>query len=560
MRQLRLLPAVLALSLLIGCGDKQPPATTSPGGGLDSGGITPITPVEPPSSDPSDFNPPGDDFEPPLEEPGEEPLEEPLEEPGEEPSEEPSEEPEPEPTPEPEPVIAAPTAVVSSSIGLTGFTLGWTGPDNAIAYQIYLNNELKLSNVNGKTMALTGLEQGTEYSVEITALTEAGEESARSTALTVTTRLIAMPADLAESELDHDSVKLSWTAAEGASTYNLYLNGSKTQEGLTGTSYTLTGLTPETSYTVELSAVTSEGESAKTEALSLSTPKAPDPFGNERIGFLDMSALESGDGLDVKNGHAFVGHFVAGGIFSTHKRYVRDMNMSNGSTNNIEISTQGTTKVIGVATNAAVIWAGIDQFDKDGWNLYKFNISGQRLLRYKIGEDGTILSDIAVDSATGLVYAASRTHKRVVKFNEVTSDAIYDFSGLTNIDPLGLAVDSAGNVYTYDGISKKLIKFAGSDGSRLLEFGPTGLNNTGEIFTAVKDVAVDPRNGDIYITGNASNGARISRFNKDGNFLRSFKDGDLSDPLKLTVDADGKIYVLDASKKGVLVFTPGITP
>ncbi|MEZ0373989.1 MAG: hypothetical protein ACAI44_33170, partial [Candidatus Sericytochromatia bacterium] len=60
--------------------------------------------------------------------------------------------------------------------------------------------------------------------------------------------------------------------------------------------------------------------------------------------------------------------------------------------------------------------------------------------------------------------------------------------------------------------------------------------------------------------GNAGGTVKIFRYSAQGNFLRSFKDNDLKDPRKLTVDADGKVYVIDYTQKGVMVFSAGETP
>lgn len=565
MRKTRLLVTGFALTLLAGCGDKQPPSTTDPGSGLNNPST--ITPIETPSAAPS-FNP-NDQFDPGTQtdpgaqtDPGTQtdPAE-PTPDPNAEPTADPAASASAEPTPTPTPAIDPPTGVASSAIGLTGFTLGWTAASKAVSYKIYFDGALKAENIQSTSYIITGLEQGKAYSVTVSAVDDKNNESAQTEAVSVSTTSISVPTNLAQSELVYNGAKLTWSAASSATSYSVYVNGSKVADSITATTYTLTDLNPETDYSVTVTASTSEGESVKSEAVTFTTPKKPDPYGNERLGFLNMGALENADGLDVKNGHAYVGYLVIGSNFlTTNKRYVRDLNVTSGVTNDVTVSTQGTTKVAGVAINAAVIWAGIDQFDKDGYNLYKYNLSGQLLKRSKIGVSGEILSDIAVDAATGLVYLASRTHKSIIKFNEVSSDAVYGFSGTTNIDPLGLAVDSEGDVYTFDSITQKVIKFSKTDSSRLLEFGPKGINNGGEIYTAVSDVAVDPRNGDIYVAANASGTIKISRYDSAGNFIRSFSDKDLTDPHKLTVDADGKIYVVDASKKGVLVFTPGTKP
>lgn len=565
MRKPQILLSALTLSLLVACGDKLPPTDpgASPGGSdLGSGSITPIVPVTPsiePSFDPNDNIEPTDE---PIEEPTEEPLEEPTEEPTEEPSVEPSPEPTPEPTPTPI-IIEAPTGVTSSNIGLTSFQVNWSGPANANVYRIYLDGVLKTDNITGNSMTLSGLEQGKDYSVEITAVTSASEESAKSTALTVTTKVIAVPTNLAASDIDANSAKITWDAAAEADSYTIYVNGTKVEDDITTTSFELTDLDPETTYAVTVTTENELGESVKSEALSVVTPNA---YGNVRLGFLNMNAIDNPDGLDIKNGHAYVGYYkyTDGFLSDSYERFIRDLNMASGQVKDTLVS-EGNPEdsdvyITGMAINAAVIWTTLESLDEDGWNLYKFNINGQRLQRYKIGDGGTLLSDLAVDASNGLVYIASRTHKNIVKFNEVTQEAQYSFTGAVNIDPIGLAIDTDGQVYTFDTISRKIIKFSKTDGSRLLEFGPTGTNNGGENFTAVTDLAVDPRNGDIYITGNASGQVKVFRFDKDGKFIRSFKDADLTNPRKMWVDADGKVYVIDATKKGVLAFSAGTTP
>ncbi len=666
MRKRNLVIPALALSFLISCGDKQPPTspTTPGGGGLTSGGITPIEPLggDAGFTDPgldTGFDPAGDDFvdaplpedqipvdppidgeipvEPPID--GEIPVDPPID--GEMPvdppidGEIPVDPPVDGEVPVEEPVATVPADVTSTDITPTSFKAKWTAVSGATAYKIYVDDveygtgttttytidsrqpdtsysvaisaitaegeSAKSSTINVKTGAvgaptsvtssavtttsfkvswasvstatsykvfLNGSEKGTTdttsysfadltpnttYSVTLSAITPSGE-SVQSAAKSVKTSAIGAPSSLSASNVTANSASVSWSSVASATSYKLYLDGALKDGNVTSPNYNLTNLTGETTYSVTVSAVTPAGESTKSSPLSITTI---DAFGNKKLGFLNMSAIESADGLDVQNGHAYVGHFTEG--FFKNSRYVRDLNIATGTKNDITISERGTRKVIGVAVTGATIWAAIDQFDNDDRNLYKYNINGTQLKRYKVGTAGTIISDIAVDASTGLLYIGSRTSGSIIKHDDLNPDnSQLLFSGATNIDPLGLATDSSGNVYTFDGISRKLIKFS-SSGNRTLEFGPTGASGAGENFTAVSDVAVDPRNGDIYITGNASGSIKIFRYNSSGNFIHSFSDSDLLDPRKLSVDATGKIYVIDQNKKGVIVFSAGMT-
>ncbi|MBF2054841.1 MAG: fibronectin type III domain-containing protein [Candidatus Sericytochromatia bacterium] len=582
MRKRDLLTSILAFSLLTACGDKQPPSTLTPGGGLDSGlggldggGLTPLDPIgggdgfeDPGFQDPGQFTP-NDGFidEPLPEEPlPEEPLpEEPL--PEEPLPEEPLPE-EPEPTPEPAPT--EPSALASSNVTQTAFNVSWTGIPDAESYKIYLNNELKAQDLIPTSFSFTGLTPDTPYTVQVSAVTESGE-TAKSTALEVTTAAIGAPAGLAAAEVGYDTFKLTWEAVQGATSYTLYLGGEKKAEGLTGTSHTVTGLDDQTLYSVQLTAITPNGESAKSAVLEVTTEVMPDPFGNERLGFLNMTAMDTPNGLDVKNGYAYAGHYRVVDrtwpLPDRPERLLRTLNIATGTAEDKVVSqfNPDTTpiRIAGIAVNAALVWVALDGYDDDERNLYQFNISGQLLNRYQAPSNapGTIIDDIAVDGASGHVYIASRTNNSIIKYNPVNPESSQlKFSGNINIDPLGLAVDDEGHVYTFDAIGRKVVKFSKEDGSRLLEFAPAGLNGTGENYTAVSDVAVDPRNGEIYVTGTVQQTVKIHRYSPEGNFIRSFTAPDLIAPRKMTVDADGKIYVVENNKGGILVFSAGLTP
>ncbi|MGQ4414780.1 chitinase [Streptomyces sp. SAS_269] len=72
----------------------------------------------------------------------------------------------------------------------------------------------------------------------------------------------AAPAGLTVSGTTSSSVTLSWSAVSGATGYDVYRNGTKVT-AVTGTSATITGLTASTSYSFQVTATNSAGESAK---------------------------------------------------------------------------------------------------------------------------------------------------------------------------------------------------------------------------------------------------------------------------------------------------------
>ncbi|WP_427166162.1 chitinase [Streptomyces sp. C1-1] len=80
----------------------------------------------------------------------------------------------------------------------------------------------------------------------------------------------AAPGGLAVSGTTSSSVSLAWNTVSGATGYNVYRDGTKVT-AVTGTSATVTGLAAATSYSFQVTAVNSAGESAKSGAVTGTT-------------------------------------------------------------------------------------------------------------------------------------------------------------------------------------------------------------------------------------------------------------------------------------------------
>ncbi|MFD4156128.1 chitinase [Streptomyces hydrogenans] len=103
----------------------------------------------------------------------------------------------------------------------------------------------------------------------------------------------ATPTGLAAGSPTSTSVPLTWPAVAGATSYKVYRGGTAVGTA-TGTSYTATGLTPNTAYSFQISAVNSAGESARSTAVNATTTSGGGGGGGELparalVGYLHAS-------------------------------------------------------------------------------------------------------------------------------------------------------------------------------------------------------------------------------------------------------------------------------
>ena len=136
--------------------------------------------------------------------------------------------------------LPAPTGVAGSDVGKHGFTVSWTGVANATGYEVWLDGAVAGSCASTDTsMQLTGLSDGTTYSVQVKALGDNLHfgDSALSTAVSVTTLADAQKIDFtvtgapagdvfagdavaftvtAETESTHAAAEVSFSGIAGA--------------------------------------------------------------------------------------------------------------------------------------------------------------------------------------------------------------------------------------------------------------------------------------------------------------------------------------------------------
>lgn len=108
-----------------------------------------------------------------------------------------------------------------------------------------------------------------------------------------TTQPPTVPTGLRTGTVTATSVALSWTPASGATGYSVYRDGVKVQS-VSGTSATVSGLSPSTAYAFQVTATNDAGESARSATVTATTPARSDGGGTELpahalVGYLHAS-------------------------------------------------------------------------------------------------------------------------------------------------------------------------------------------------------------------------------------------------------------------------------
>jgi DNA-binding beta-propeller fold protein YncE len=171
-------------------------------------------------------------------------------------------------------------------------------------------------------------------------------------------------------------------------------------------------------------------------------------------------------------------------------------------------------------------------------------------------------TDVAV--GPGGIYVADQGNARVQRFaadgtllgswGTRAVDAVTIADG-EFIEPVGVALDGAGNVYVSDFRADRIQKFSAT-GAFIGKWGTTG-SGDGQ-FQRVGGLAVDP-SGNVYVVDPAN--SRVQKFSSDGTFLGKFGaqgsgPGQFRAPRGITTDANGMIYVAERDNGRIQVYSP----
>ncbi len=160
---------------------------------------------------------------------------------------------------------AVPVNIRKSATGTTA-TVSWDAVSGATGYSIQFNGSVYSTTATSKTF--TGLTAGRSYSFKVCAK-NGSVTGSYSADMTVTTAPVP-PATVSATSTE-DSVTVSWSAVSGAAGYTLSFGGTNYEMPATSTSYTLTGLKENTSYSYQVCSKSVDGSGSYSSAKSVKT-------------------------------------------------------------------------------------------------------------------------------------------------------------------------------------------------------------------------------------------------------------------------------------------------
>ena len=174
-----------------------------------------------------------------------------------------------------------PTGLSTSGITQTGVTLSWTKSTKATGYKVRKDSGDSWTVLGDvATYVFTGLTADTEYDLEVLASNSSGDSDPAMVSVTTLPSAPAAPEDFAASGVTQTGITVTWTKSTGATAYKVRAGttGDFTALGNVAT-YTFTGLTANTAYTLQVRASNAGGDSsiAQTTATTNNVPPPPAP-------------------------------------------------------------------------------------------------------------------------------------------------------------------------------------------------------------------------------------------------------------------------------------------
>lgn len=171
-------------------------------------------------------------------------------------------------------LTVAPSGLKAQNIGTTSAQIAFTPVAGATSYRIYRSGvSTNVGASNGSPITISGLSPGTSYTVHVTGFNAAGTAGPDSGAITFKTT-VGTPGSISgrTTTVTSTSIHTTFKGAANAAKYHVILNG-QTWSYVPGSPFTISGLKPNTSYTVGIAATNAAGTDGPRSTSTVRTKK-----------------------------------------------------------------------------------------------------------------------------------------------------------------------------------------------------------------------------------------------------------------------------------------------
>ena len=193
-----------------------------------------------------------------------------------------------------------------------------------------------------------------------------------------------------------------------------------------------------------------------------------------------------------------------------------------------------------------------------GSGRFTYEVSGEDWGKLPKGWTYKEATAVAVDSGDN-VYVFNRGGHAVTVFDR-DGNFLRSWGDDIFSVPHGISIGPDDSVFCTDSGDHTVRKFT-SDGRLLMTLGEANSPApamSGEPFKSPTHLAVDPRNGDLYVADGYGN-ARVHRYTPDGKYVKSWGEsgtgpGQLNIVHNIDMDEDGWVYIADRENRRIQVF------
>ena len=195
-----------------------------------------------------------------------------------------------------------------------------------------------------------------------------------------------------------------------------------------------------------------------------------------------------------------------------------------------------------------------------GSSSFTYELSGENWGNLPNGWRYLEATSVAVDSKDQ-VYVFNRGGHPVIIFDK-DGNFLRSWGEGVFTTPHGIAIGPDDSVYCTDAGDHTVRKFT-PDGELLLTIGESGAHSplmSGKPFNKPCHVAVDPRNGDIFVADGYGN-ARVHKYSENGDYQFSWGEsgtdpGQFNIVHNIATDRESRVYVADRENRRIQIFSP----